>query len=77
MLPTFALSPTDLHRQFEAPHSYTQLPTQCSLWANLGKSVIGNVQARQPRQLADRVWYLTTQKVSVKLSAHVRSDQTG
>ena len=60
-------------RSASAVQSTAQLYSAAHTMLTAGRSVIGNVQARQPRQLADRVWYLTTQKVSVKLSARVRT----
>jgi hypothetical protein len=60
-------------RSASAVRSTAQLYSAAHTMLTVGRSVIGNVQARQPRQLADRVWYLTTQKVSVKLSARVRT----
>jgi len=60
-------------RSASAVQSTAQLYSAAHTMLTVGRSVIGNVQARQPRQLADRVWYLTTQKVSVKLSARVRT----
>ena len=60
-------------RSASAVRSTAQLYSAAHTMLTAGRSVIGNVQARQPRQLADRVWYLTTQKVSVKLSARVRT----